>query len=192
MVTPPRMVSIVIRVCNERPSLEQLHREIAETAGRHGLDVEVILRRRRERRRLVGDDPALAAADPRVRGLRLRRNFGKSAALAAGLGAARGADIVTMDADLQDDPFEVPRLLEALDRGYDLASGWKRRRRDPWRKRVASGVFNAVVSRVTGVQAHDHNCGLKARTRRRGARRSSCPRGCTGSCRCSRTHAVSR
>jgi len=162
MVTRPRTVSIVVPAYNERPSLEQLYSEIAETAERHGLDVELIF---------VDDGSvdgswdviqALADADRRVRGLRLRRNFGKSAALAAGFGAARGADIVTMDADLQDDPAEVPRLLEALDRGYDLASGWKRRRRDPWRKRLASGVFNAVVSRVTGVRLHDHNCGLKA------------------------------
>jgi glycosyltransferase involved in cell wall biosynthesis len=74
----------------------------------------------------------------------------------------RGNRIVTMDADLQDDPSELPRLLAALDGGYDLVSGWKRRRHDPWRRRLASRVFNAVVSWGTGVRLHDHNCGLKA------------------------------
>lgn len=156
------MTSVVIPLYNERSSLELLHREIVQTAERHRLDLEVIF---------VDDGSidgawdvirALARQDERVRGLRFRRNFGKAAALAAGFDAARGSRIVTMDADLQDDPSELPRLLEALDQGFDLVSGWKRERRDPWPRRLASRVFNTVVSWATGVRLHDHNCGLKA------------------------------
>jgi glycosyltransferase involved in cell wall biosynthesis len=156
------MVSLVVPVYNERLSLEELHREILETAERHALDLEIIF---------VDDGSVdgsweairtLAQKDWRVCGLRLRRNFGKAAALAAGFRSARGSTIVTMDADLQDDPSELPRLIGALDQGNDLVSGWKRERRDPWRRRLASRVFNAVVSWTTGVRLHDHNCGFKA------------------------------
>lgn len=156
------MTSVVIPLYNERGALEMLHREIAETAERHDLDLEMVF---------VDDGSAdgawetiraLARHDRRVRGLRLRRNFGKSAALAAGFQAARGSTIVTMDADLQDDPAELPRLLARLDEGYDLVSGWKRERRDPWQRLLASRVFNTVVSWGTRVRLHDHNCGFKA------------------------------
>ncbi|HET7857505.1 MAG TPA: glycosyltransferase family 2 protein [Gaiellaceae bacterium] len=104
----------------------------------------------------------LHAAAPNVRVVRLRRNFGKSAALAAGFGQAEGETVVTIDSDLQDDPAEIPRLLAKLDEGFDLVSGWKTRRRDPWRRRALSRVFNAVTSRLSGLRLHDMNCGLKA------------------------------
>jgi glycosyltransferase involved in cell wall biosynthesis len=103
----------------------------------------------------------LQKTDARVRGLRLRRNFGKSAALAAGFRTARGQTIVTIDADLQDDPNEIPRFLAELDNDQDLVSGWKQIRNDPWHKVWPSRVFNWVVSRMTGVHLHDHNCGFK-------------------------------
>src|SRR5439155_23679904 len=90
------------------------------------------------------------------------RNFGKAAALAAGFDAAEGDVLVTMDADLQDDPAEIPSLLEKLDDGYDLVSGWKRDRQDPFGRRVVSRVYNAITAAVTGVHLHDMNCGLKA------------------------------
>jgi glycosyltransferase involved in cell wall biosynthesis len=105
---------------------------------------------------------ALARENPEVRGLRLRRNFGKSAALASGIAASRGEVVVTMDGDGQDDPAEIPGLVAELDAGYDLVSGWKRDRRDPLSRRIASRVFNAVTKRVSGVRIHDLNCGLKA------------------------------
>jgi glycosyltransferase involved in cell wall biosynthesis len=104
----------------------------------------------------------LHAAEANVRVVRLRRNFGKSAALAAGFAVAAGDTVVTIDGDLQDDPAEIPRLLAKLDEGFDLVSGWKTKRRDPWRRRVPSRIFNAVTSRVSGLRLHDMNCGLKA------------------------------
>ena len=94
--------------------------------------------------------------------VRLRRNFGKAAALMAGFRHAHGDRIVTLDADGQDDPREIPRLLAKLDEGFDLVTGWKARRRDPWRRRVLSRIFNWVTARVSGLRLHDLNCGLKA------------------------------
>jgi glycosyltransferase involved in cell wall biosynthesis len=104
----------------------------------------------------------LHAQKPNVRVVRLRRNFGKSAALAAGFAQAQGETIVTIDGDLQDDAAEIPHLLAKLDEGFDLVSGWKARRRDPWHRRLVSKVFNAVTGRVSGLRLHDMNCGLKA------------------------------
>jgi glycosyltransferase involved in cell wall biosynthesis len=94
--------------------------------------------------------------------VRLRRNFGKAAALATGFVQARGDIVVTIDADLQDDPAEIPRLLAKLDEGFDLVSGWKTRRRDPLRRRALSRIFNWVTGRMSGLRLHDMNCGLKA------------------------------
>jgi glycosyltransferase involved in cell wall biosynthesis len=104
----------------------------------------------------------LHARTPNTRIVRLRRNFGKSAALAAGFAHAEGETVVTIDGDLQDDPGEIPRLLAKLDEGFDLVSGWKVERRDPLRRRVVSRIFNGVTSRVSGLRLHDMNCGLKA------------------------------
>jgi dolichol-phosphate mannosyltransferase len=104
----------------------------------------------------------LAADDPRVLGIRFRRNFGKAAALSAGFQAAEGEQIITIDGDLQDDPAEIGALLARLDEGFDVVSGWKRNRQDPWQKVLPSRIFNWLVSHLTGVYLHDHNCGLKA------------------------------
>jgi dolichol-phosphate mannosyltransferase len=104
----------------------------------------------------------LHAASDNVRVVRLRRNFGKSAALAAGFANAGGNVIVTIDSDLQDVPAEIPHLLAKLDEGFDLVSGWKARRRDPLTRRVLSRLFNAATRWVSGVRLHDVNCGLKA------------------------------
>jgi glycosyltransferase involved in cell wall biosynthesis len=104
----------------------------------------------------------LSAERPFVRALRLRRNLGKAAALAAAVSAAQGSIVVTMDADLQDDPAEVPRLLAELDNGADLVSGHKADRQDPLSKRLPSKMFNKVTGIVTGLKLSDHNCGLKA------------------------------
>lgn len=156
------MLSVVVPVFNEAESLRLLHDELE--AALQGLDREVEF--------LLVDDGStdaswrmiaqLAREDQRVRGIRLRRNFGKAAALSAGFQAAAGRAVVTLDADLQDDPQEIPRLLEMLDDGLDVVSGWKRVRHDPWHKVGPSRVFNWLVSRVTGAHLHDHNCGLKA------------------------------
>jgi glycosyltransferase involved in cell wall biosynthesis len=104
----------------------------------------------------------LHSAASNVRVVRLRRNFGKAAALVAGFDQARGEIVVTIDGDLQDDPAEIPRLLAKLDEGFDLVSGWKAHRRDRLSRRLLSRVFNAVTSRFSGVRLHDMNCGLKA------------------------------
>ncbi len=96
-----------------------------------------------------------------VRGIRFRANRGKAAALAVGFEAARGDFIFTMDADLQDDPTEIPRFLEKIEEGHDLVSGWKQVRHDPWHKVLPSRVFNRMLSRLSKVQLHDHNCGFK-------------------------------
>jgi glycosyltransferase involved in cell wall biosynthesis len=104
----------------------------------------------------------LHSARGNVRVVRLRRNFGKAAALAAGFAHAEGDVVVTIDADLQDDPAEIPRLLAKLDEGFDLVSGWKTHRRDPLTRRVPSKIFNWVTGRVSGLRLHDLNCGLKA------------------------------
>jgi dolichol-phosphate mannosyltransferase len=101
-------------------------------------------------------------ATDNVRVVRLRRNFGKAAALRAGFDQAQGDTVVTIDGDLQDDPAEIPRLLAKLDEGFDLVSGWKTRRRDPLSRRVLSRVFNRVTGAFSGVHLHDMNCGLKA------------------------------
>lgn len=155
------MISIVVPVFNERESLALLHGEIVATASRANLDLEILF---------VDDGSSdgswdviadLARCDDRAHGLRFRRNFGKAAALSAGFRAARGDIVVTLDADLQDDPKEIPRFLAALAEGRDVVSGWKRRRHDPWHKVYPSRVFNSLVSWLTGVVLHDHNCGMK-------------------------------
>jgi glycosyltransferase involved in cell wall biosynthesis len=104
----------------------------------------------------------LAAAHPAVRALRLRRHLGKAAALSAGFAAARGDIVVSLDADLQDDPREIPRMLDVLALGFDLVSGWKRKRHDSLARVVASRVFNLAVRFASGIELHDQNCGFKA------------------------------
>jgi glycosyltransferase involved in cell wall biosynthesis len=104
----------------------------------------------------------LHARNENVRVVRLRRNFGKATALMAGFAEASGSTIVTIDADLQDDPAEIPRLLAKLDEGFDLVSGWKTRRRDPLPRRLLSRLFNSTAGRISGLRLHDMNCGLKA------------------------------
>jgi glycosyltransferase involved in cell wall biosynthesis len=105
---------------------------------------------------------AATRRDPRVAGVRLRRNFGKATALQIGVGEASGDIIVTMDGDLQDDPRELPRFVAALEAGSDVVSGWKRTRHDPIGKTLPSKVFNWMTARVSGIPLHDFNCGYKA------------------------------
>ena len=156
------MLSVVVPVYNEERSVELLYDEIAAALDPLDHEWEAVF---------VDDgstDGSFAALTrlhsraPNVRVVRLRRNFGKSAALAAGFAHAQGEVVVTIDGDLQDDPAEIPRLLAKLDEGFDLVSGWKVRRRDPWRRRLVSRVFNAVTGWISGVRLHDMNCGFKA------------------------------
>src|SRR5262249_29672620 len=156
--------SLIIPVYNERESLAELHRQISAVSSERELSVEIIFVDDGSRDGSWDVVKQLAASDARVRGLRFRRNFGKAAALQAGFAAARGSRIVTMDADLQDDPAEIPHFLAELDKGFDLVSGWKKVRHDPWHKVLPSRVFNGMVSRLTGVKLHDHNCGMKGMT----------------------------
>ena len=155
------MISLVIPVYNEQDSLAPLYAEIAETAGRNGLAFEVIFVDDGSRDGSWSIIAELAARYPEVHGIRFRRNFGKAAALSAGFHASHGDIILTLDADLQDDPAEIPHFLKALGEGKDVISGWKRRRLDPWHKVWPSRVFNFMVSWLTGVKLHDHNCGMK-------------------------------
>jgi len=155
------MLSIVIPVYNEEESLETLHGELTEVAEAEGYNLDIVF---------VDDGSSdaswdvierLAAADPSVRGVRFRRNFGKAAALSAGFSHVRGELVMTLDADLQDDPHEIPEFLAKMDAGLDVVSGWKKVRHDPWHKVGPSRVFNWMVSKLTGVELHDHNCGMK-------------------------------
>jgi dolichol-phosphate mannosyltransferase len=155
------MLSIVIPVYNEAESLEALHREIGEVAAANGYPLDVIFVDDGSRDNSWEIIRRLAAADPQVSGIRFRRNFGKAAALSAGFAQVRGEMVMTLDADLQDDPHEIPRFLAAMENNLDVVSGWKQVRYDPWHKVLPSRVFNGMVSRLTGVKLHDHNCGMK-------------------------------
>jgi dolichol-phosphate mannosyltransferase len=159
---PDPALSLVLPVHNERESLPILQAEITAIVQAHGLAVEVIYVDDGSRDGSWDVIKNLAAGDPRVRGLRFRRNFGKAAALAAGFREVRAPRAMTLDSDLQDDPAEIPNFLAHLEKGYDLVSGWKKVRHDPWHKVFASHVFNGVVSWLTRVKLHDHNCGMKA------------------------------
>jgi len=155
-------VSVVVPAWNEAESLPELAARVGAVLPARGLGWELV----------VIDDgstdetwevlSSLHAADPRVRGVRFARNYGKAAALAAGFETARGARVVTMDADLQDDPDEIPVLLDRLGEGWDLVSGWKQARQDSWLKNNSSKVFNWAAGRMCGLRLHDFNCGLKA------------------------------
>lgn len=154
------MLSVVVPVHNEERSLAALTAELhAALAGR---DWEVVFVDDGSTDGSFAALTRLHAADPNVRVVRLRRNFGKAAALAAGFDQARGDVVVTLDGDGQDDPGEIPRLLAKLDEGFDVVCGWKARRRDPLSRRILSRLFNAATSRVSGLRLHDVNCGLKA------------------------------
>jgi glycosyltransferase involved in cell wall biosynthesis len=154
-------ISVVVPAYNEAESLPELFRELASELEKLGRPWEVIFVDDGSRDGTDRAIEALAAAEPRARGISLRRNFGKSAALATGFKLAKGDLVVTMDADLQDDPAELGRMIEALEGGFDLMSGWKRNRQDPITKTLPSRLFNAVTSWVSGIRLHDFNCGFK-------------------------------
>ncbi|HXF97667.1 MAG TPA: glycosyltransferase family 2 protein [Gaiellaceae bacterium] len=155
------MISVVVPLLNEERTLERLYREIAAALGPLG-QFEVVFvddGSSDQSRDVLG---RLHAEEPNVIVVHLRRNFGKAAALQAGFMEAQGDVIVTIDADLQDDPAEIPRLLAKLDEGFDLVSGWKTQRSDRWTRRIVSRLFNWGTALVSGARLHDMNCGLKA------------------------------
>src|SRR5579884_2051848 len=155
-------LSIVVPLLNEEATLERLHGELRTSLAATGIEWEVVFVDDGSTDGSYRELVRLHAAHLNVRVVRLRRNFGKAAALAAGIEVATGDVIVTMDADLQDDPAEIPNLLTKLDEGFDVVSGWKRDRRDPFTRRVVSRIYNTATRLATGVKLHDMNCGLKA------------------------------
>ena len=157
-------ISVIVPLYNERESLPELHERIAAVMKENGWSYEI----------LMIDDGSndgswdcireLSAKDPNVHGVRFRRNYGKSAALFCGFARAKGDVVFTMDADLQDDPAEIPGMRRMItEDGYDLVSGWKKHRKDnALTKNLPSKLYNATARRITGIKLHDMNCGLKA------------------------------
>lgn len=164
-------LSIIIALYNEQESLPELLERIRDVLQKPLIPAEEVLPRYEV---LFVDDGSTdeswdfiakeAEADKRVRGIRFRRNYGKSAALYCGFKAAEGKVVITMDADLQDDPAEIPALYRmVIEEGYDLVSGWKKKRKDRvLTKNIPSRIYNATARAVTGIKLHDMNCGLKA------------------------------
>ena len=161
MPNSTQKLSIIIPLYNEEESLHELHQEIDAVAREHDLHLEIIMVDDGSTDRSWQIVQELAAKDDRVNGIRFRTNFGKAAALMAGMRSASGRILMMMDADLQDDPAEIPKMLELIDQGYDVVNGWKERRLEPWHKVYPSKVFNWMVSKLNGLDLHDHNCGLK-------------------------------
>lgn len=156
------MISVVIPVRDEERSVALLLDELAAALDPLARPWEAVFV---DDGSIDGTFSALTrlhAQHDNVRVVRLRRNFGKAAALAAGFAQAQGETVVTIDGDLQDDPAEIPRLLAKLEEGFDLVSGWKTKRRDRWTRRLASRLANWVTSVLSGIRLHDMNCGLKA------------------------------
>ncbi len=154
-------VSVVLPILDEVESLGVLHRELTEALQQLGRPYEILFVDDGSRDGSFERVEKLRLEDPRVRGLQLRRNFGKAAALAVGFREAQGDVIVTLDADLQDDPAEVPKLFARLEDGFDLVSGWKQDRQDPRSKTWPSRLFNWVTGLLTGIRLHDFNSGFK-------------------------------
>jgi glycosyltransferase involved in cell wall biosynthesis len=156
-------LSVVVPFYDEQDAVEPFFRELLGCLDRLGKDAEVIAVDDGSHDRTFERLAAVHASDPRVRVIGLRRNFGQTAALAAGFAHARGHIVVTMDGDLQNDPADIPRLLATLDEGHDVVSGWRHERRDGRLDRVLpSQIANSIISRVTGVHLHDYGCGIKA------------------------------
>lgn len=155
--------SVVIPVFNERENLWCLYAHVVPILARMGTEVELVFVDDGSRDGSWEVLRSLQAKDSRVRPLRLTRNFGQTAAMKCGIDAARGEVIVTMDGDLQNDPEDIPRLLEKLEEGYDIVCGWRYRRQDNlWTRKIPSMLANRLIGWLTGVQLHDYGCSLKA------------------------------
>jgi glycosyltransferase involved in cell wall biosynthesis len=160
VVTLPRL-SLVVPGLNESESLTELARRVEESLGGHTTYELIFVDDGSTDRswEVIGE---LAAKSPRIKGIRLRNNFGKATALSAGFRRAAGKIIITMDADLQDDPSDLPSFIAKIEEGLDVVVGWKVERLDPANRKVLSRIFNGTVRLTTGVRLHDMNCGFKA------------------------------
>ncbi len=156
------MISVVIPIHNEERSVALLHEELQAALEPLGEEWEAVYVDDGSTDGSFAALTRLHAREENVRVVRLRRNFGKAAALATGFAQVDGDVVVTIDGDLQDDPAEIPRLLAKLHEGFDLVSGWKAQRRDPLTRRIPSKLFNHVAGWMSGLRLHDMNCGLKA------------------------------
>lgn len=155
-------LSIVVPVFNEEENLPLLYEQLTGTLARLGRPYELIFVDDGSRDNSYSVLKSLHEQDNRVRVIRFRRNFGQTAAFSAGFDAARGEIIITLDADNQNDPADIPRLLDKMAAGYDVVSGWRQQRQDPWHRRLPSRIANWLISTVTGVHLHDYGCSLKA------------------------------
>lgn len=156
-------ISVFLPVYNEEDNLRPLHRKLAESLAALGRSHEVIYVDDGSTDRSLGILRDIAALDPRVRVIALRRNYGQTAAMSAGIDHARGDILIPMDADLQNDPADIRPLLEKLDEGYDVVSGWRKARKDGLiTRRVPSVMANRIISGISGVPLHDYGCSLKA------------------------------
>jgi glycosyltransferase involved in cell wall biosynthesis len=155
-------LSVVIPVYNEAPNIEPLYRELTSTLEAWGRPYELLFVDDGSDDGTFGALAKLQAADPRMRVIQFRRNFGQTAAFAAGFAAARGRLIATSDGDLQNDPADLPRLVSRIDDGFDIVCGWRRRRQDPFlSRRLPSMLANRLISWATGVRLNDYGCSLK-------------------------------
>lgn len=155
-------ISIVIPLYNEHESLAELTRKIVSEISALNKQFEILYIDDGSTDNSFEVLSVLKEEYPVIRVIQFRRNFGKSAALSEGFNLARGEAVITMDADLQDDPAEIPNLLQKLEEGFDLVSGWKKKRNDPITKTIPSKLFNFITRKISGISIHDFNCGLKA------------------------------
>jgi glycosyltransferase involved in cell wall biosynthesis len=162
MAATPPVLSVVVPLFDEAENLERLHEELTASLSGLGLSYELLLVDDGSTDGTLEGLLALESRDPHVRVLRLRRNFGQTAAFSAGFDHARGEVVVTSDGDLQNDPADIPRLVAKLDEGFDMVCGWRRKRQDPLSKRLPSWAANRLIAWSTGVSIHDYGCSLKA------------------------------
>ena len=156
-------ISIVIPLYNEEDSIPHLWEELDKALAHYGQPAEVIIVDDGSKDRSFALLKELAEKDSRFTIIRFRRNFGQTAGFAAGFAQARGEVVITMDADLQNDPMDIPLLMAQVDAGYDIVSGWRKDRQDRfWDRRLPSMIANRMISNVTDVQLHDYGCSLKA------------------------------
>ncbi|MGH3111024.1 MAG: glycosyltransferase family 2 protein [Gaiellaceae bacterium] len=158
----PPEISIVVPVYDEEQSVERLHEELVLALSDLGRSFEIIVVDDGSRDETYARLARLAASDSRLKLVKLRRNYGQTAAMAAGFDHAQGDVIVPIDGDLQNEPSDIPRLLEKIDDGYDVVSGWRKDRQDSFLRRLPSRLANWLIGRVTGVRLHDYGCTLKA------------------------------
>ncbi len=157
-------LSIVVPLYNEEESLPELCSWIKSVVDQHGYTYEVLLIDDGSRDDSWKVIQTIASSNPNIKGIKFQRNYGKSAALNEGFKAAQGDVVITMDADMQDSPDEIPSLYQmVVEGGYDMVSGWKKIRYDnTFTKNIPSKLFNAVARKSSGIKLHDFNCGLKA------------------------------